>query len=121
MQGESLFGGNKIKRRNIFIGVFAFFHFMLTVILFARSFSLSMARFDNLRPPTLREKILDQVSEILLFPFLPLSRLIPFSLGGADFIFIFGNSLLWGICAYYLMAFFHRRYIASKSRNQVTD
>ncbi|MBC7804783.1 MAG: hypothetical protein H7145_01410 [Akkermansiaceae bacterium] len=103
-----------MSRKHFLIGGFALVHFVATVLLFMTSFSLSMARF-GLRPPTIREKVIGRLSELLLFPFFPISRWLHFPVGGADWIFVFGNSLLWGTCAYYLMDFFRRRSVARKS------
>lgn len=57
-----------MNHKTIFIGGFTLLHFELTVMLFVMSFSLSMARFDSMRPPTARETVLERLSGLFLFP-----------------------------------------------------
>ncbi|MBC7804780.1 MAG: hypothetical protein H7145_01395 [Akkermansiaceae bacterium] len=98
-----------MSRKNIFIAGFALSHFVLSSFLFLWTLSLSMARFDMdvWNPPTFRERILDRLSDILLFPMLPISRWLHLP-GAVEGILFFANSLLWGMGAYYLVAFFRR-------------
>ena len=83
-------------------------HFIMTWAVFLKTFTMTMARFDTGGQPTLAERAVDVVREILFFPLATITLRVPHiaklfhgALGWIPFVL---NSLLWGILVYMIVA-----------------
>ncbi len=93
--------------RVIMILVLTGLHFVAAVFLLITVFGNSMGRFDSGGEPTISERMLGLVLDVLLFPAGFILEFIPASVfpGLWGYIPFFLNSLFWGIGLFHLLVF----------------
>ena len=77
-------------------------HFLASFVALVFSFGMSMSRFDAGTPPTLPERVLWAVSDVLLLPLaaLPLGTISGRLQITLEYLLFFANSVLWAVVLY---------------------
>lgn len=100
---------SKVLARVLVNSAFTALHFVVSGGALIASLAMGMDRFETgpggletYESPTTTEHVLDTMVDVLLFPLLPLSRLLPpgWLQGPLEFPAFLLNSALWGVCAY---------------------
>jgi hypothetical protein len=101
-------GGKKPSRW--MIGIFALGYFLVSLVLLVFLIGMGMAEFDSPDPPSLVLRLAGVAMLVELLPLVTPVLLLHIHLPiVAQWLVFFGNSLLWGWGAWYLLGRFRRR------------
>jgi hypothetical protein len=80
------------------IGGLAIAHLIVSHVFFFHAFGRTMARFDSGEMPGALDRFSDIAADVLWFPFMQVAEALHVKgPGSVELVFVFANSLLWGI------------------------
>ncbi|MDH3628737.1 MAG: hypothetical protein OES25_13910 [Acidobacteriota bacterium] len=94
----------------VFIGFITVIHFVVSFALFMYVIGMGLPAFDEFRPRTASESLIDGVATVVLAPFSLVGDAIPHDWfpGRSFFVVLVANSLIWGLLAYALLVAYRR-------------